>query len=202
MWNCQQLSPTFMHLRSLAQGGAIKSKIQPELTLSLPDPAQSCWVWVLACSSGVGVVGCGAWTPNKCKVCSPAVISFSVYVYAHTHAVYIQWMCVYMFSLVYSSCKLSTEPHSFMCVWKHIRVGVCVHVSATMINDPQPCFLQLPSSPAVSHTSSRVTLMDAGRAAAAAPARPRGCEQTITSSTCKYAHTFTLKAPLKEFACQ
>ena len=191
-----------MHL-SLAQGGTIKCKIQPQLTLSLPDPAQSCWVWVLACSSGGG-----AWSPNKCEVYSPAVISFSVYVYAHTHThthtrtVYIQWMCVYMFSLVYSSCKLSTEAHSCMCVWKHIRVGVCVHVSATVINDPQPCFLQLPSSPGVSHTSSRVTVMDVGRAAAAAPARPRGCKQTITSSTCKYAHTFTLKAPLRDFACQ
>lgn len=38
--------------------------------------------------------------------------------------------------------------------------------------------------------------------ALAAPARPHGYKQTITSSTCKYTHAFTFKAAQRDSACQ
>ena len=71
-----------------------------------------------------------------------------------------------------------------------------------MINDPQPCFLLLPSSSVMSHKSSCVTIIDAGRRLWAAPAWPHGYKRTITSSTCKCSYTFTFKAALADFACQ
>lgn len=119
---------------------------------------------------------------------------FSMLIY--THMLYIDLVCSYVQLGLF---QLQTQHQS---PFQTSQPCVCVFMcQIPMINDPKPCSFQLPSFPVVSHTSSSVTIMDAGT---------WHIQQLLLGlidvnrpcSICKYTHAFTFRAELGGFVFQ